>query len=68
MVEVFRTNINCENSANQIVNLIISRFPSLKVNFDLEDRDNILRVEGKINTEIIIQMILQNGYECEILE
>jgi hypothetical protein len=38
-------------------------------NFDLEDCDNILRVEaGEIRTDILINILKSAGYSCEELE
>jgi len=43
-------------------------FPSFKINFDLEDCDKILRVEGKhICMEAIIEILSKHGLECEVL-
>jgi hypothetical protein len=39
------------------------------INFDLEDCDKILRVEGRnIPQEKIAALVTENGYQCSILE
>ena len=44
-------------------------FPKHKINFDLDDGDKILRVEGKtISAEKIIDIVTSFHYACEILE
>jgi hypothetical protein len=45
LIEVFKTNIICEIKAAQIVAAIHEQFSRYKANFDLQDCDNILRVE-----------------------
>jgi hypothetical protein len=45
------------------------QFPLFRINFDLEDCDNILRVEGEnICPESIAELVAENGYECNVLE
>lgn len=47
MVEVFKTNVTNQTDANKVLQALAIRFPKYKLNFDLEDCDNILRVEGQ---------------------
>jgi hypothetical protein len=69
MVEVFKTNIHEKKQAALIFEVLMQHFPLFKINFDLEDCDKILRVEGDcIVQEIIINIIKINGYQCQILE
>jgi hypothetical protein len=69
MVEVFRTNVRHKRKAKMLLNILSEQFPLLHINFDLEDCDKILRVEGSnIRQESISELIAQNGYECAILE
>ena len=68
MVEVFKTNVQYRELAEQLVSILRSRFAFYKINFDLEDCDKILRVEGKqICVEIIIEILINHGLECEVL-
>jgi len=69
MVEVFKTNIRENSMAKQLATKLLVHFPHCKINFDLQDCDKILRVEGKlIRSEKIIEVIHTSGYECQVLE
>jgi hypothetical protein len=43
-VEVFKTNVGNQRTANHL-KLLLERLPACKINFDLEDCDNILRIK-----------------------
>ena len=67
-VEIFRTNVTSEDEAETVLTLLRKAFPKLKVNFDLDDCDNILRVAGEeISSEYIITMLSNLGFECDQL-
>lgn len=69
IVEVFKTNVNKEDEAKDLIAKLSSHFPQCKINFDLEDCDKILRVEGKqILPEKIVEVINGNGYQCNVLD
>lgn len=69
MIEVFKTNVQEIYQAEILVELLLQNLPTNKINFDLEDCDNILRVEGEnIPTDIIIKILNKKKYKCEILE
>lgn len=69
MVSVFKTNVLLEVEAKRLVKLISQKFPKLKVNFDLEDCDKILRVEGKdLPVGDIANSLIQMGFECDELK
>lgn len=69
MVEVFRTNISEEKMADSILQKLVSHLPESYVNFDLEDCDRILRIENcTVHAMDVIQIVKQNGFECELLE
>jgi hypothetical protein len=68
MVEVFKTNIRYKKQAKLLLCHLSEQFPLLQINFDLEDCDKILRVEGEnICQEKITELIAENGYQCEVL-
>jgi hypothetical protein len=68
MVEVFKTNVQHPELAEQLVSILRDRFAFSKINFDLEDCDKILRVEDKqICVETIIEILSTHGLECEVL-
>jgi hypothetical protein len=69
MVEVFRTNVRRKRQAKTVMDILSKQFPLFRINFDLEDCDNILRVEGEnICPESIAELVAENGYECDVLE
>jgi hypothetical protein len=68
MVEVFKTDVH-EQKQVALLNALSARFPMLKINFDLEDCDRILRVEGAdISTDKIMGLLHIHGHMCEVLE
>ena len=69
MIEVFTTNVQEPAEAKQVVALLKRHFPESKINFDLDDCDKILRVEGKnFNTDAVILLVKETGFACTILE
>jgi hypothetical protein len=69
MVEIFRTNIRRKRQAKAVIDILSRRFPLFRINFDLEDCDNILRVEGEdICATSIAVLLMESGYECDALE
>jgi len=69
VVEVFKTNVQKEADKNYVIAVIQSQFPDYKINFDLEDCDKILRVEGaKLEPKNIIDHVNCLGYVCVALE
>jgi hypothetical protein len=68
MVEVFKTNVQEVVESEKIIQSFLEYFPYCKINFDLEDCDKVLRIEGKIiDIEIIIKEVKAFGYICEVL-
>jgi hypothetical protein len=69
MVEVFKTNVRHKKQAKTLLGVLAKQFPLFRINFDLEDCDKILRVEGEnIQQEKIACLVIENGYQCDILE
>jgi len=67
-VEVFKTNVDHEAPASRLVALLQMLFPGSRVNFDLEDHDRVLRVEGvNVCCEKIVNLLKNEGYQCHIL-
>ncbi|GAB3921271.1 hypothetical protein GCM10028827_04220 [Mucilaginibacter myungsuensis] len=65
-VLVFRTSVQGKDIADDLVDSIRNLYPEYEVSFDLEDRDNILRVKGReAHPERIRQVLLTGGYTCE---
>lgn len=66
MVYVFKTSVDTKSKLESAVILLNQLLPSIKWNFDLEDCDNILRIESEIE---ITDLILNNGiFDCIELE
>jgi hypothetical protein len=69
MIEIFKTDVQNKAQAKSVMNLLQSGFSEAKINFDLNDCDKILRVEG-INQIHIVQIVNDLnglGFKCEIL-
>lgn len=69
MVEVFKTNITDPKKAEQLCETLTKHYPQSRINFDLEDSDNILRVEDQaIDVNHIVALLTNMGYVCAIIE
>jgi hypothetical protein len=70
MIEVFKTNITNRALSSEIINKLNEMFPGYQSNFDLEDCDNILRIDAgneNLNSETIIKLLHENGFAAETL-
>ena len=68
MVEIFKTDVEDQRQAKQILTILRSRFPAFQVNFDLQDCDKILRVKGEhIPVDEIISLVSTSGFYCSLL-
>jgi hypothetical protein len=70
MVEVFKTTVSESTQSELLTRQLESEFHDYKVNFDLEDCDNILRVEcrnGLIQSTNIINFLQSLGYSAQVL-
>lgn len=70
MVEVFKTNVSTRRYANTLLNQIHKAFTSYNANFDLDDCDNILRIqcdEGSIKPKALIMFLKDFGCHAEVL-
>lgn len=69
MVEVFKTNVTEESKAVEIISILSCHLPACKINFDLQDCDNILRVKGDIvSCTQIIELVNSTGFVCSLLD
>jgi len=70
VVEVFKTNVTDKEVADKIISDLSITLPQSKINFDLTDCDNILRIESTmdIHVESISEQVSRWGYACEVLE
>jgi hypothetical protein len=68
MIEVFKTNICCETQAAELMTAISKSYPHYRVNMDLQDCDNILRIVAhSVDHSGIIQLAGSLGYNVEVL-
>lgn len=68
MIEIFKTNITRKSQTAKVKNIILKEYGKLKIDFDLEDIDNILRIEGALfEPEKIISQLEDCGFYCEVL-
>ena len=70
IVIVFKTNVEDQCVAHQIILFLQQIFTQSRVNFDLDDCDRVLRVESRQESieEAEIQLLVARwGYFCEPL-
>ncbi len=68
MVEVFKTNVQV-HMETALLGVLSLAFPHCRINFDLEDCDRILRLEGmNICNETVIQLLNKHNCHCEVLD
>jgi len=68
-VEVFKTNVQSPVVAAMLVALLQKRIINSHVNFDLDDCDKVLRIEGNdVSHQLVIEILKKRGYLCELLE
>lgn len=69
MIYVFKTTVKTENEVQQLKPYIDKLVPASKWNFDLEDCDNILRIDSADNIIQSIKVLFRiYDFECEELE
>ena len=67
-VAVFKTDVQQCAQAERLLSLLRINYPACRINFNLDDCDKILRVEGTILCcDKITQLLKLNGYACEAL-
>lgn len=70
MVWIFKTSIRKQKDVKQVKPKLDEALMSEAVwNFDLEDRDNILRIEAaSLKPQHIEELLAEAGYECVELD
>jgi hypothetical protein len=69
MVEAFKTDVHKKTQSKMLLGVLSEAFPSVKINFDLSDRDKVLRVEGDhMEALTIMRLVTEHGFKCEILD
>lgn len=70
MVEVFKTNVNCTEQAQRVLERIHRVFTGYHANFDLSDCDRILRVQSAtapIQSNALLFLLAEQGVIASIL-
>ena len=69
MIEVFKTNVHETEQAKELIFLLQQKFPESKINFDLDDCDKVLRIEGRNFISCNVMNVLkERGFMCNLLE
>lgn len=69
MIEVFKTNVQHKWQAAQLLEVLYEYFPGCKINFDMDDCDKVLRMEGiNIIPESVKIIVNKKGFMCDVLE
>lgn len=65
---VFKTNVTSKKKVNIVAPLLTS-FPSIRHwNFDLQDRDKVLRIEAAgLSPNLVETLLITAGFHCEEL-
>ncbi|OOQ60540.1 hypothetical protein [Mucilaginibacter pedocola] len=68
MIEVFKTNVCDAGQSAKLIGIITTTFNLRRVNFELEDCDKVLRIEGaEFCPWRVIELLKLNGHHCEVL-
>lgn len=67
-IEVFKTDIGDRQQADDLKAMLMAQFPGTRINFDLDDCDKILRVEGTdLEPGKISWLVKEKGVSCDLL-
>lgn len=67
-VLVFKTNISSDKEIEKLTKILALEKGILKWNIDINDIDNVLRIESNnITVDFIIALLCNAGFECEEL-
>lgn len=68
-IEVFKTNVDDLRLASELKMVLLHHFPASRVNFDLQDCDRVLRIEGSdFNADKVLQLLQSRGFACSVME
>ena len=70
MLAIFKTDVQFQKDAQVTVCSLELKLSNTKINFDLEDCDKILRIEGvsKAKNKYVMNFMQQLGFNCQVLE
>lgn len=70
-IEVFRTDVSSIRDAEKMHQIISNHYPFYKINFDLSDKDRILRVvccTHEIDLHAVIGLFEANNFKIQPLD
>ncbi|MBL1411040.1 hypothetical protein [Sphingobacterium faecale] len=68
MVYIFATSVQDDRDIQKLTPYLEEKLPDARWNFDLEDCDNIFRVDSPTSeADTIVKILLDVGYHCEEL-
>jgi hypothetical protein len=67
-IHIFITSIASKMESEAVKCTILSKYPSAKIDFDLEDIDNVLRVEGIFNAKKILKIVTAMNLDCKVMD
>jgi hypothetical protein len=69
MIFVFKTSVKSKRQVKELQLLMDKTLPRSQWNFDLQDRDKILRIDSEENIVVmIIDLLNTHSYHCEELK
>jgi len=67
-VEVFKTDVSDTSQSKLLLGQLLTMLPKCRINFDLDDCDRVLRIEGENFAAIsVILLMNEKGFLCEEL-
>ena len=68
MIEVFSTSLTAEADTRLVIEAICKAMPGARVDFDLDDRERIMRVHGPyIQANEVILILAACGFTADVL-
>lgn len=68
MIYIFATSVESDQDIQTLKPYLEEQLPDARWNFDLEDCDNIFRVDTPTSkAAAIIELLMEQGYDCEEL-
>lgn len=69
MIFVFKTSVSSKKMVKRLTPLLYNSFPDAKFSFDIDDCDNVLRIESDLDvSERVINQLKVVGFDCEELK